>query len=116
MTQDMIEKMMNRVAKAEKGKEESEKIIRMISYLSKNTFIEKNNIFYDESNKKIKKGSNYYNSKNISDIILKAIFSGEKVEEVNVEIQCIKYKQWILYYNNNSVIYYNSKLLPKYKE
>jgi len=53
MTQNMNEKMMDRIAKAEKEKEESEKKIRMINHLNKYKFIEVGDKLWDETKKKL---------------------------------------------------------------
>ena len=110
MTQNMNEKMMDRIAKAEKEKEESEKKIRMINHLNKYKFIEVGNKLWDESKKEIV--TEGYETRDISKIIQNAILSDEKVEEKEFLIKCIEYKTWRLYYNCSDIKYIFKKL-PK---
>ena len=112
MTQNMNEKMMDRIAKAEKGKEESEKKIRMINHLDKYKFIEVGDKLWDETKKEIV--SEGYKTRDISKIIQNAILSDEKVEEKEFLIKCIEYKKWRLYYNGSDIKYIITKL-PKVK-
>ena len=110
MTQNMNEKMMDRIAKAEKGKEESEKKIRMINHLNKYKFIEVGDKLWDETIKEIV--TEGYKTRDISKIIQNAILSDEKVEEKEFLIKCIEYKKWRLYYNSSDIKYIVKKL-PK---
>ena len=112
MTQNMNEKMMDRIAKAEKEKEESEKKIRMINHLNKYKFIEVGNKLWDETKKEIV--SEGYKTRDISKIIQNAILSDENVEEKEFLIKCIQYKTWRLYYNCSDIKYI-FKRLPKQK-